>query len=128
MATHPTPPVDAFKLVQQAFANLGLGDLSKVIQDYLVQGYSEEEIKLLLPETHEYKQRFKANEERKKKGLRVLSPAEYIATENSYRSVLRNYGLPKGFYDSQDDYQKFLGQPDHSKHLQSLVRLGAERG
>lgn len=113
MATpKPSKPVkqkvDALKLIQSQFEQDGLGDFSSVIYDWLVQGYTSQEISIMLPDTEVYKTRFKANEQRKKKGLRVLSPREYIETENAYKSMMRTYGLPKGFYDQQSDFQKFL--------------------
>lgn len=65
-------------------------------------------ILLKLQGTAEFKKRFAANEARRKAGLPVLSPAEYLAQETSYRQVLRAAGLPAGFYDTADDFTRFL--------------------
>lgn len=62
----------------------------------------------LLPNTNEYKERFKANEARVKAGLAPLGAEEYIKTEASYRQALKEAGLPKGFYDSNDDVSAFI--------------------
>lgn len=72
------------------------------------EGLDADAITLQLEETQAFKTRFSANEDRRKRGLPALSPAEYIATERQYRQVLRQYGLPAGFYDSNDDVKKFL--------------------
>jgi hypothetical protein len=64
----------------------------------------------LLPTTTVYQQRFVANENRIKNGLKPLSPSEYLAAEESYRATLRDSGLPSGFYDSSDDFAGFIGQ------------------
>jgi hypothetical protein len=64
----------------------------------------------LLPTTTVYQQRFVANENRIKNGLKPLSPSEYLAAEESYRATLRDSGLPAGFYDSSDDFAGFIGQ------------------
>jgi hypothetical protein len=62
----------------------------------------------LLPNTTVYQERFVANQTRVKNGLKPLSPSEYLAAEEAYRSVMRDAGLPKGFYDSPDDFNSFI--------------------
>lgn len=121
MAT-PPPKIDAFKMLQQQFEQEGLGDFASLIQQWLVQGYKADEVRLMLPDTKVYKERFKANEARRKAGLRVLSPAEYIQTENAYKSTMRNYGLPKGFYDQQSDFEKFLAGDVSPQELEQRVQ------
>jgi hypothetical protein len=91
---------DAGTILSDLFTQYGLGSLAGVITGYIKQGYSADAITVLLSQTPEYKQRFAANDIRIKKGLPALSPAEYIATERSYRQVMSAAGLPVGFYDS----------------------------
>jgi hypothetical protein len=62
----------------------------------------------LLPNTSVYQERFSANQTRIKNGMKPLSPSEYLAAEESYRSVMRDAGLPEGFYDSSDDFNNFI--------------------
>lgn len=114
--------VDANKLIQQQFEQEGLGDFASVIYDWLVQGYTPQEVQIMLPDTQVYKERFKANDQRKKKGLRVLSPAEYIANENAYKNMMRTYGLPKGFYDQQSDFQRFLENDVSPQEMDSRIQ------
>lgn len=56
----------------------------------------------LIRQTDQYKQRFKGLEERRAKGLNVMSEAEYLSLENNYRYIIKQYGVPSGFYDSRD--------------------------
>jgi hypothetical protein len=91
-----------------AFESYGLGSLVPAITGFIQQGYTPDTISLKLADTPEYKQRFIANEDRRKKGLSVLDPATYLATEASYRTVMRAAGLPEGFYDQPDDFAKFI--------------------
>jgi hypothetical protein len=56
-----------------------------------------------------YQERFKGNEERRKRGLPVLSETEYLATEKSYKQQLRNLGVSPGFYDTPADFARFIG-------------------
>lgn len=102
------PNRDAAVALTNLFASYGLASLAPAIINFIKNGYSADTISIMLQETPEYKHRFAANEVRKQKGLPVLSPAEYIATEDAYRQTLRKWGLPKGFYDSTDDFKTFL--------------------
>ena len=59
-------------------------------------------------ETPQYQTRFKGNIERAKKNLPLLSEAEYVSQEQAYLTVNKNLGLPRGFYDTQNDYANFI--------------------
>lgn len=113
---------DAVVALTNLFESYGLGTLAPQIVDYVKAGYGPDVVTTLLTESKEYKARFKANEARRKAGLRVLSPAEYIQTENAYKSTMRNYGLPKGFYDQQSDFEKFLAGDVSPQELEQRVQ------
>lgn len=117
---------DAFMAVNSLFQQYGLGSLASKIYDYVKNGYGSDTISILLQDTSEYKQRFAANEARQKAGISVLSPAEYIATENSYRQIMKQAGLPVGFYDTNDDFTKFLSGDMSPTELQSRVDLATQ--
>jgi hypothetical protein len=99
---------DAAVAIGDLFDSYGLGSLAPQIVKMIQDGFGADVIAIKLKETKEYKQRFSANDARLKAGLPVLSPAEYIATERSYRQVMQQAGLPIGFYDSTKDFEKFL--------------------
>lgn len=99
---------DAYAALTALFNSYGLSSLAPKIFEYIKQGYGSDTISLLLQQTPEYKQRFAGNEARLKAGLPVLSPAQYLATEDSYRQVLQAAGLPKGFYDSPSDFTNWI--------------------
>jgi len=99
---------DAAAALIDLFTSYGLGTLAPKIVEYLTEGYSGDTIALLLQETPEFKQRFAANEARRKAGLSVLSPADYLRTEAGYRQVLQASGVPAGYYDSVTDFQRYL--------------------
>lgn len=113
----PTPPTyeqldpdqqTASEIIAKQLEAWGLSSLAGKVSDLIREGLSNDAITLRLAATDEYKIRFSANQARIKAGLAALGPAEYIAAENSYRQVLQSYGLPSTFYDSQDDYRRFL--------------------
>lgn len=116
---------DAFQAINALFTQYGLGSLAPKIVQYLQNGYSADTISILLQDTPEFKQRFQGNEIRKAKGLPVLSPAEYLSTEASYRQLMRQAGLPEGFYDQPSDFNQFIGKDVSPTELKSRVDLAA---
>ncbi|MFF9268620.1 hypothetical protein [Streptomyces rochei] len=114
---------DAFLALQSLFNGFGLGSLAGKIYDYVKQGYGADTIGLLLQDTKEYKTRFAGNEVRQKAGLPVLSPADYLATENAYRQVLSSAGLPKGFYDNPADFTRWIADDVSPTEIKSRVDL-----
>lgn len=117
---------DAAVALTNLFTSYGLGSLAPTIIKYLQQGFSSDTISIELQNTKEYQTRFAANAARLKAGLPVLSPAEYISTENSYRQVMHAAGLPVGFYDKTSDFQKFLENDVSPTEVQSRVNDAAE--
>ena len=77
-----------------------------------------------LRDTTEYKERFKGNEVRRAAGLPELSPATYIATESALRNTLRASGMPRGFYDTQDALNRFIGQDVSPSELNTRLESG----
>lgn len=114
---------DAFLALKSLFNQYGLGSLAGKIYDYVKQGYGADTISILLQDTKEYKTRFAANDARVKAGLSVLSPADYLATEASYRQILSSSGLPKGFYDNPADFQKWIANDVSPTEIKDRVDL-----
>jgi DNA-binding PucR family transcriptional regulator len=78
-----------------------------------------------LQESEEYQTRFKANQERIKKGLAVLTPAEYLNVEDGYRQVLRSYGLKQ--FDTDDYVQQFIANDVSPTELSNRVVTAVQR-
>jgi hypothetical protein len=108
--SNPSPSQSsAREIVADQLRQWGLAELINDVDQLLREGLDAAAITLQLANTEAYKRRFAANEIRRQKGLPVLSPGEYIATEAAYKSVLRSYGLPPGFYDDNEDFHKWIG-------------------
>lgn len=114
---------DAYLALVKLFRDFGLETLAPKIFDFIKQGYGPDVISLLLAETPEYKQRFAGNELRKKAGLAVLAPGEYLSVEGAYRQILEGAGMPLGFYDSPDDFTKWIGADVAPTEIKSRVDL-----
>lgn len=117
---------DAFLLLQARFKEFGLETLAPKIFDYIKNGYSTDTIYQLLQDTSEYKQRFAGNEQRKREGLPVLSPSEYLSVEASYRQILQTAGMPSGFYDQPGDFVGWIGRNVSPSEIQSRVDLATQ--
>lgn len=100
----------AFDLMREKLREYDLESLAPVLQQLIIGGIvSDAQLELELRETDEWKQRFAGNEMRKAAGKNVLSVEEYLAAERSYEALMREYGLPPGFYDQKSDFAKWIG-------------------
>jgi hypothetical protein len=129
--------VSAFNILRDELTPLGLGSLVEGIRGLLTDGTPAAEFSLKLRETPQYKARFSANEARIKAGLAALSPAEYVATEDQYQNIMRNYGLPKSYYDQSIDpatgvklqtgFDKLLGADVSAVELEDRIATAQQR-
>ena len=74
--------------------------------------------------TQQYQTRFRGMAERQARGLSAISEAEYLALERDYRNIMRNAGLPSGFYDTPDDYVSFIANDISAAELSARVNDG----
>jgi hypothetical protein len=113
-------------IVRAELDRYGLGGLTdevvKSLQEYDQIG--PELFMARIRNTDQYKERFRGNELRRQAGLNVLSESQYIADETAYEAVLRNAGLPKGYYDSPDDFTALIGGNVSPLELSSRVTEG----
>lgn len=115
----------AIDVLTQRFEQYNLGSLINKIKELAIDGATEATITLQLQETDEYKNRFKANQERIKKGLAVLTPAEYLRVEDGYRQVLRSYGLKQ--FDTDDYVSQFIANDISASELSNRVVTAVQR-
>ena len=90
------------------------------------------EFTVRLRETDAYKKRFAANADRIAKGLAALSPAEYIAMEDQYQNIMRNYGLPESYYTkdamgTQPGFQQLLANDVSAAELEDRIATAQQR-
>jgi hypothetical protein len=95
---------DVMSIVLDRLNRYNLGSLAPLIKKLAIEGASEATIMLRLQDEPLYQERFKANQQRIKKGISVLTPSEYLNLEDSYRQILRAYGL------NQFDNDAYVGQ------------------
>ena len=114
---------DSIALLTATMEQYGLGSLASVIIDLKQQGFSDEVVDVKLQETPQWKQRFSGNELRRKAGLPVLKPDEYLGLEAAYKKVIKDAQLPETFYDQTDDFAKFMANDISATELKERVNL-----
>jgi hypothetical protein len=111
--------------------SFGLGGLisiiDKAIEDDPTQfqtAFAAQNAMRLVKDTPEYKTRFKGMELRAKAGFPPISEQTYVQIEDDYRQSLRTNGMPLGFYDSQQDFEKFIGNDIRGDELTLRLQSG----
>jgi hypothetical protein len=116
---------DIMAALTAKFTTYGLASLIPKIKELAVSGAGEETIKAELANTEEYKLRFSANQDRLKKNLTILSPAEYLAVEDAYRQTLRAYGLTQ--FDNDAYVRQFISNDVSPTELSNRVVTAVQR-
>jgi hypothetical protein len=123
----------AYDLLTLELTNMGLSSLIKPLKNLFERGVTDSDtLRLELSQTPEYQLRFSANESRLKKGLRALTPAEYIKLEDQYQEVMRNYGLPASYYTKdttgkQAGFDTLLGNDVSAVELEDRITVAQNR-
>jgi len=122
----------AYSLLLSQFDEYGLSSLVEPLKKYIEEGLSPAEFTIRLRDTEQYKKRFAANAQRVAKGLRALSEAEYIGTEDQYQDVMRRYGMPESYYAKgdlgvQSGFEKFLAGDVSAPELEDRIQTAQNR-
>lgn len=133
------PPASSSTVVP----NVAYDTISKILESYNITGLASvlESIRKEYPEADsndlitllqfdprynaKFNERFSANAARQKAGMKVLSPAEYLAMEQGYKKTLDAYGLTK--FKSQAYYDKFISNDLAVTELTDRVSLAYDR-
>lgn len=120
--------VSAYDIIQQQMVAYGLPELASFVQDLVFrQGETNASVIVgQIRQTPQYRQRFAGNEARRARGLNVLSEAEYLSMESYYRQILRNSGMPTGFYDQPDDFNALIGNDVSAAEFAQRINQGYE--
>lgn len=114
----------AYDLMNNMLSQYGLSALSGELKKIIGGGITDQtEIQLQLQDTDAWRVRFQGNELLKNAGQNVLSVAEYLSTEKSYAQVMKNYGLPVGFYDDPSDFSKWIGNSVSPNEVQQRAQM-----
>jgi len=122
----------AYDILYNEFNKYGLGSLVEDIKGLIQSNVSPSQFAIELQNTKAYQQRFSANQDRIKAGLRALTPAEYVGLEDQYQNIMRNYGLPATYYTKdatgkQSGFDKFLAGDVSASELEDRIATAQQR-
>ena len=121
----------AYDLLYNQFNQYGLGSLIQPLKDLIVTGASPAEFTIKLRESDAYKKRFAANAQRVAAGLSALDEADYIALEDQYQNIMRNYGLPNTYWakdamGTQEGFTKLIAGDVSAVELENRVQQASD--
>jgi hypothetical protein len=119
---------DAFSRLQGLLSRVGLGELEGVVKNIISSGTVDlndgNAILFAIREQPAYQRRFAGNAARRARGLAELDPSTYVGLEDSYRQLMQSNGLPAGFYDAANDFQKLIEGDVSPQELQERIEQG----
>lgn len=123
---------DAYQRLYDEFNALGLGALVSDAKDLIMKATSISAMPDALRNTQAYRTRFSANDARVASGLRALNPADYLAKEDAYQNIMRQYGLPEsyyktGLYGKQEGFDKLLANDVSAVELEDRIATAQKR-
>jgi len=125
--TAPVTDNAAYDALKQMLQDYGLPEtLLDNVKDWISKGMGETQMTFRLRETDEFKDRFAGMGKRLENGLNAVSITEYIALERNYANVLAEFGLPKSFYDSPDDFANFIGNDISADEFATRTAMAAQ--
>lgn len=123
----------AYDLLFEQFSKYGLASLVEPLKGLITDpGVGDAEFTIRLRETPAYQKRFAANAERVKKGLTALDEGDYLALEDKYQEVMRNYGLPASYYTKgdlgrQEGFEKLIANDVSNVELEKRILTAQDR-
>lgn len=125
--TYSDPTTNASAYLQAVLDQYGLGSLTDWAFGALKRGLSAEQILQEMRATTEFKARFPAIAQREQAGLPALSPGEYVSYEKAATQMMRDAGLPSGFWDQPSDFTDLLAKDVSQAELQDRINQGFNR-
>jgi len=96
------------------------------LDDMIKKDYTMAQIRLELPETKGYKERFPGMETLRKVG-RAINEATYISNEKGYLQTLRAYGLDTAILGNRNNLGLYISNEVSPREFEERVNLAATR-
>ena len=109
------------------FKGYGIEGLATFINQRIMEDASEESVLIELYDRPEYQLRFPGMKSLRAKN-RTISEKEYIDIENAFVQTARFFDIPKGFYDSADDFGNLIANEVSAKEFQDRLQVGQDVG
>jgi len=119
---------DARVILGTRLKDYGLDSLApfvyQLIGEEKLTNTSDDAFVSLIKDQPEYKTRFSANAARVKAGYTELMPSTYLQTEKDFKALLKSNGLPENFYDSNEDFTKWIEGDVSPSEIQQRIEQG----
>jgi hypothetical protein len=119
--------VKASDRLTNLFKGYGIEGLATFINKRIMEDASEESVLIELYDQPEYKIRFPGMASLRTK-KRTITEKEYIDIENAFVQTARFFDIPKGFYDSADDFGNLIANEVSAKEFQDRLQVGQDVG
>lgn len=123
----------ALEVLKSYFAMLGMdfdAEIEGIIMQAIVDGYDIDDFATVLEpkirNTESFKKRFPGYHARIANKFNALSIGEYLQLEDSYRQILKESGLPAGFWDDASDVGVWIANNVSVNELQTRVTLAVD--
>lgn len=90
------------------FKTYGLEGLADEVIKWVKNGVTGSELLFKVRQSDRYKKRFPGMAALDKQGYNAISEAQYLELEDNYHRALQTAGLPAGFYDSPQDFVRYM--------------------
>lgn len=100
---------DARDYIYALLSDYGLGGEAGWAWEELVNGQTQDQVSQSLRKRPAYQIRFQGLAIRAQKGLSAISESEYINYERNAYQLMREAGMPPGFYDDPADFANLIG-------------------
>ena len=122
----------AYDLLYAEFSKYGLQNLVDPLKGLIVSGASPAEFTIKLRETPAYQQRFAGNAKRIANGLTAIDEATYLAKEDAYQNLMRNYGLPESYWKkdslgTQEGFTNLIANDVSAVELENRLQTAQNR-
>lgn len=122
----------AFDILRRSMKENGLEALADAAIDAIMKEETESGRLLALRSSDAYKLRFPANAQRIAKGLTALDEASYLAKEDAYQNLMREYGLPDTYYTKdatgkQPGFDQLIANDVSATELENRLITAQER-
>jgi hypothetical protein len=122
----------AYDLLYAEFAQYGLQSLVDPLKGLIVSGASPAEFTIKLRESEPYQKRFAGNAKRIANGLMAIDERTYLATEDKYQALMRNYGLPQSYWSkdtmgTQEGFTNLIANDVSSMELEGRLQAAQTR-
>lgn len=118
---------DAHAQLQETLAEFGLSELSDWAWEQIKSGNDETQIMQDLRKQEPYKIRFAGNEQRRANGIPPMSEYAYIQYEAQAKALMRQNGLPPGFWDDPADFHALIAADVSPAELNTRIQDGYVR-